>query len=348
MRTNLYRIFVGFALYVMLGLLVSTSAWAVPIYTITDLGVLEPTYGHDSNALGINNSGDVVGTSDTSVGQRAFVYTAGGSMQDLGTLGGDQSHAWAINDAGYVVGVAQTSSGSGHAFLYPAGGSMQDLGTLGDAALNDSTALDINNLGDVVGVSSTASSPHAFLYPSGGSMQDLGTLEGTGTSWAYAINDSGDVVGWSDTSLGPSYWHAFLYPSGGTMQDLGTLGGTYSCAWDINNSGDVVGETKIPSPEGFVSGPVHAFLYSDDVMYDLNDLIFSDSEWSKWEELTHASAINDLGQIAGYGVMNGRTRAFLLTPVTEAVPVTEPSTLLLLGSASLFGAAFRKRFRRQD
>jgi probable HAF family extracellular repeat protein len=55
----------------------------------------------------------------------------------------------------------------------------------------------------------------------------------------------------------------------------------------------------------------HAFLYSDGVMYDLNNLIPTGSGW----ELLAASGINDAGQIAGWGRHSGGTRAFLLTPV---------------------------------
>ena len=53
---------------------------------------------------------------------------------------------------------------------------------------------------------------------------DLGTLGGD-SSDGYAINDSGQVAGFSDTSA--DEFHAFLY-SDGVMQDLGTLGGPFS------------------------------------------------------------------------------------------------------------------------
>jgi probable HAF family extracellular repeat protein len=57
------------------------------------------------------------------------------------------------------------------------------------------------------------SGQHAFLYVSG-AFTDLGTLSG-GSSVAYAINDSNQIVGASDG-------HAFLYQNG-VMTDLNSL-----------------------------------------------------------------------------------------------------------------------------
>jgi probable HAF family extracellular repeat protein len=45
-------------------------------------------------------------------------------------------------------------------------------------------------------------------------------------------------------------------------------------------------------------------------MIDLNNLIASGSGWV----LTSAEAINDKGQIVGWGTLNGTSRAFLLDP----------------------------------
>ena len=70
-------------------------------------------------------------------------------------------------------------------------------------------------------------------------MTDLGTLGGT-NSYAIAINDRGQVVGYSGTDRGMT-GHAFLY-SDGAMTDLGTLGGAVgSWASAINDRGQVVG-----------------------------------------------------------------------------------------------------------
>lgn len=297
--------------------------------------------GNASYASGINNAGQMAGYSyqfPTNIGYRALLYS-GGSMQDLGTLGGASSSAYGINASGLVVGYADTAGNAAyHAFLY-SGGSMQDLGTLGGS---NSLAYGINAAGQVVGYSSTSSGVnHAFLYANG-TMQDLGVLSGSGNSRAYAINNTGQVVGYSNATAASGI-HAFLY-SGGVMQDLGTLGGSSSGAYGINASGQVVGYASttgnVANHAFLYSGGVmqdlgtlggsesralgindagivvgfsstgsqnHAFLYSGGGMHDLN--VLASTGWT----FTNAGAINSFAQIAGYGTHNGSTEAFRLT-----------------------------------
>ena len=76
-----------------------------------------------------------------------------------------------------------------------------DLGTLGGTF---SSALAVNDLGQVVGLSMTAAKEsHAFLWEAG-TMTDLGTLGGS-EARAVAVNDLGQVVGVSMTAAGESH-----------------------------------------------------------------------------------------------------------------------------------------------
>jgi probable HAF family extracellular repeat protein len=274
---------------------------------IRDLGTLPG--GDYSAAYAINDSGVVVGTSNTSITTHAFSWTQAKGLSDLGTLPGtNASSALAINNHGQIVG-----SSGGHAALW-SGGSIQDLGTLGGAT---SEAHGMNEGGDIVGESDTSSGPHAFLWKAG-SMQDLGVLPGDSSSRADHVNDSGMVVGSSEGSGGV---RAFVWTSAAGMQPLAS-DGIYTEAFDVNNDGQVVGEQA-------TSLGMRAFLWtSENGLIDLNTKVVN---LPNDVVLIGAFSINDKGQIVAFGLKNpnvsqhqevsadshvhaGPTRVFLLTP----------------------------------
>src|SRR5260370_24262744 len=74
--------------------------------------------------------GQVAGYSQHANGTYRAFLSSGGSLVDIGDLGGGSAVAYAINDLGQVVGSAVTSGHANHPFLY-SNGQMIDLGTLG-------------------------------------------------------------------------------------------------------------------------------------------------------------------------------------------------------------------------
>lgn len=123
---------------------------------MTDLGTLG-----QSEARGINASGQVVGRFDTFGGEHAFITAPNGAgMTDLGTLGGARSLAFGINASGQVVGLSSTLEWSARAFLTgPNGVGMSDLNDLiGPGVLGTDeylgVAYGINDAGQIIANSS--------------------------------------------------------------------------------------------------------------------------------------------------------------------------------------------------
>ena len=83
---------------------------------MTNLGTLG---GADSAAYGINDTGQIVGSSGILGGPitHAFFRSTDGTMTDLGVLAGYTSSAQAINNALQIVGASTSSEGPSHAFL---------------------------------------------------------------------------------------------------------------------------------------------------------------------------------------------------------------------------------------
>jgi probable HAF family extracellular repeat protein len=185
-----------------------------------------------------------------------------------------------------------------HPFLWK-DDNMLDLGSPGGTD-SEPTALDES--GEVVGYSTLPgdSTTHPFLWRRG-QLIDLGTLGGdTGTTnW---INDCGDIAGKADLPGPAPQNHDAVLWRNGKMIDLGVLpGDACSNAYFVNSRGQVVGTSEDRKLCSIPTGQ-HAFLWEKGgPMVDLNTLIAPGANL----RLTFAVAINNYGEIAGFGVPPG-------------------------------------------
>ena len=263
-------------------------------YAITDLGGNFTT----SQALGLNNQGQVVGLASTRYigGAQPNQTVAPGDVQYTSFLYANGSvtsvpyGGLAINDSGQIVGTGGLYQNNA---LTPIP-SLAHSPTTGVTFSADARA--INNQGQVVGASAVdpAAQPnshtHAILYDKG-QLTDLGTLSDGDYSRAEGINNQGQVVGTasigSTESGGAFVLHAFLWQNG-KISDLGALGGAGSEAHAINDKGQVVGTLLR------VTGRGYAALWQNGTLQDLGIS-------------GEAYGINNAGQIVGATGFVGNT-----------------------------------------
>jgi probable HAF family extracellular repeat protein len=119
----------------------------------------------------------------------------------------------------------------------------------------------------------------------------LGTLGGLG-SYAYCINDEGQVVGYALIPSGKGHAVLFDTTGGGANVDLGAPSGKPSAAYCINNLGQIVGHASANTIQATLFDPTGG----GDNLY-LGSLFPSD--WSA------ARSINNEGQIVGSGHLPG-------------------------------------------
>jgi len=177
------------------GGVVNAFIWSVSSPTIEYLPPLPG--GLHMVGYDINNQNHITGNGSLADGRyAAFIWTQQRGTTGIGTLmGATVTLAHAINDNDEVTGIAyfdSTTSG----FYWERALGLVTLQTLGG---NIGAGLDINLAGAIVGWSSNASAAiHAVQWDNYTSTpQDLGTLPGGTTSYAYSINSSGQIAGFS-------------------------------------------------------------------------------------------------------------------------------------------------------
>ena len=314
-------------------------------YTVTDLGTLEG--GTFSQPFFINRDGLVSGSSSLPDGTQHAALWLEELKVDIGVpgLGGPNSIAFGDNERFQSAGEAETSTPDPNAedfcgfgthltclpFLWQDGGMIQ-LPTLGG---NNGVAMAISNRGEVAGFAENSTpdprcpAPQVLHFKpvvwEKGVIHKLPTFGGDPDGVAQEINDKGDVVGGSGTcatfntnflyNLVPV--HALLWEKG-KATDLGNLGGKTgqaggNIAYDVNNQGEVVGNSDLPGDTTF-----HAFLWTKRTgMQDLGTL--------SGDVASVSISINDAGSVIGASLdANFNPRAFLW----EKGVMTDLNTLL--------------------
>ena len=292
-----------------------------------DLGTLPPLSTEDrtySQAYGLNNRGQVVGSAgDFSTAFMSGMPNCRGFLFEHGKLHRltneiNTFQPFAINDNGQITGRTDKRG-----FFYSRG-KLTPIGTFSYVpAGNASTASALNAAGLVVGWSTVGGKEngpilpfHAFLWsPKTHHLHDLDTLLGHRNSYAYSINDTGQVVGMAENNPPGSF--GFFGASVTAKEAMAVLwfgnkatalpplsGDTGSAAWAINNAGVIVGQSLS------AGGTVRACLWRKGKPVDLNTLLPDGSGWT----LTDANALNNMGWIVGSGTLGGKPHAFLLTP----------------------------------
>ena len=269
----------------------------------------------------------------------------------LPTLGGVSAAGDGINNRGWITGTAdQTGDNVSHAALW-VGTQRTDLGALGGQTFNSAIAWPIKaNNGVIVGISDTNQDQipndnfscwpfYASGSPTGkvcngfrwanGVMTALPPFPGGLNSYATAVNNRGEIVGWAENgvvdptcnnALQTLQFRAAMWEPDGTMKELPPLpGDATSAATAINDLGQVVG---ISGPCGIAVGSVsalHSVIWQNGVPMRIPDL--GGHAWNT------PTAINNAGTVVGFSLPAGQdgTRNF------EAFLWTQAGGLVRLG-----------------
>ena len=275
----------------------------------------------------VNDRGEMVGVAvygDST--SRAVVISPDGTLNNLGSLGGDVAIAYDRNRENVVVGMSSDDRKRYQAFTWK-DGEMTHI----PISAEHSEAFSVNDRGEVAG---------ALVIGEDVQRAFAGdwVAEAPNTR-AYSINNAGLAVG---SALQDNRIVGMIWNRDGESAVLESDGAAFAEAYAVNDAGWVVGtsghlaETASKGPAAAMGpswmGPgasfarglqfesaqktttiesLRATLWVDGESYDLNELVHGSAGWTLYE----ARHINASGEVVGFGIQDGRTAAFLLTPV---------------------------------
>jgi uncharacterized membrane protein len=248
--------------------------------------------------LGINTSGDIVGSYFTGHDrdQFGFLYHAG-NYTTLDILG-IETLAWGINDSGHIVGSyieeEDLRAFKRHGFFYTNGLYATFDHPASRKDWEDTVAQGINNAGHIVGTYSSPTGLKGFLYINGlYATIDYPSARQTN---AYAINDDGEIVGFCVDRNGMDP-QGFLL-SGGTYASFKYPLARWTTAMGINNHRQIVGSI------------LDSTNHSGAFLYNPSSATFASINYPSADN-TYASGINDNGQIVGTYSKDGLGHGFI-------------------------------------
>ncbi len=218
--------------------------------------VIRPIAGDGIAAAGINDRGQVVGTTSVAPDNGPFVPVHGFLWQDgrMTDLGADLQPL-AINNSGHILVRRTLPDPPYTAYGLWRDGRVTDLGTLGGGFF---VASALNNRDEVVGFGTQADGTLRGFVWRAGAMTVLPPLPGGYSSLAFDINDQGQVVG--DSGL-PDRYHAVLWRHGSPTD----LGPAVQTGYLINNRGQIVGTRDL-------NAVAHALLLRHGTVTELGNL----------------------------------------------------------------------------
>jgi probable HAF family extracellular repeat protein len=195
-------------------------------------------------ALGLNSSGEIVGSFVSAGKQAGFLYS-GGNFQTIACPNASFTIAQGINDTGVIVGWCDPA-GSTQGFIYQ-NGSYSYLSYPGAAR---TALMGVNNLGDVVGSYQLSGSQYGFVYRNGAfkTLVSARNADGINKSEMIAANVCGTNchgIVKAKTKTGWVLVQKVYYPGASST----VLGG-------INDNGDLSGAWG-PTPDGQQEGFVY-------------------------------------------------------------------------------------------